>query len=161
MHTGGFPPKEKITVHRTENTGDEMNINEVISQFEIEHKGKYSTEDYELITAVVRDLGLTNFLIKYRNDVKNSDGSHYSVYFYDESNIIHVHPTMIVAKCEFEGFQPAVASRYASYPCMAKLSNWTTQKETRRPICPLCFIEIPLVGHCGSCGFDPDYFVDE
>ena len=66
-----------------------MNINEVIYQFEIEHKGKYSTEDYELITAVVRDLGLTNFLIKYRNDVKNSDGSHYSVYFYDESNVIH------------------------------------------------------------------------
>jgi hypothetical protein len=140
---------------------EKMNIKEVIAQFENEHKGKYSTEDYELITDAVQSLGLRDFIIKYRNDVKNSDGTHYSIFFYDESNLIHVHPTMIVAKCEFRGFQPERKSKYSTYPYMVELSNWTTQKDARRPMCPHCFEEIPLVGQCGRCGFDPDELVDE
>ena len=83
-----------------------MNIEEVIAQFESEHKGKYSIEDRERILTAVRDLGLSEFSIRYRKDVKNADGNPYSIYFYDKSNMIHVHPTMIVAKREFEGFQP-------------------------------------------------------
>ncbi len=138
-----------------------MNIEEVISQFEIEHKGKYSAEDHDLITAAVQDLGLTNFSIKYRNDVKNSDGSHYSVYFYDESNLIHVHPTMIVAKREFDGIQPLKRSKYPRYPYLVELSNWISEKDACRPICPHCFIEIPLIGQCGICDFDPDDIDDE
>ena len=153
MHNGDALAKEE--------PGDEMNIKEVITQFENEHKGKYSKEDSELITAAVHSLGLTDFSIKYRNDVKNSDGSHYSVYFYDESNLVHVHPTMIVAKCEFDGFEPGRKSMYKPFPFMAELSNWTSGKDARRPICPRCFIEIPLVGQCGICSFDPDVFDDE
>jgi hypothetical protein len=138
-----------------------MNIKEVIAKFETEHKGKYSTEDYELITAAAFSLGLTDFSIKYRNDVKNSDGSHYSIYFYDESNLFHVHPTMIVGRCEFRGFQPEKKSKYVTYPFMVELSNWTAQKDARRPMCPHCFIAIPLVGQCGICSFDPDDIGDE
>ena len=138
-----------------------MNIKEVIAQFENEHKGKFSKEDYELITAAMSGLGLADFSIKYRNDVKNSDGSHYSPYFCDESNLVHVHPTMIVAKCEFDGFQPEIKSKYRAWPYMAKLSNWTSGKDAGRPICPHCFIEIPLIGQCGICSFDPDIFDDE
>ena len=138
-----------------------MNIKEVIAQFEIEHKGKYSKEDYELITTAVHNLGLTDFSIKYRSDLKRSDGSYYSIYFYDESNLIHIHPTMIVAKCEFDGFQPGRKSKYLPFPYMAELSNWTTEKDACRPICPHCFVEIPLVGQCGMCGFDPDDIDDE
>jgi hypothetical protein len=144
-----------------EKAGDEMNIKEVIAQFENEHKGKFSKEDYELITTAMSSLGLTDFLIKYRNDYKASDGTHYSPYFYDESNLIHVHPTMIVAKCEFDGFEPGRKSKYKPYPHMVKLSNWTSEKDARRPNCPHCFIEIPLVGQCGRCGFDPDDFDGE
>jgi hypothetical protein len=138
-----------------------MNIKEVIAQFEKEHKGKYSTEDYELITSAVQSLGLTDFSIKYRKDLKKPDGSYYSPYFFDESNLIHVHPTMIVARCEFRGFQAERKSKYSLYPYMVELSNWSTQKDARRPMCPHCFEEIPLVGQCGRCGFDPDEPVDE
>jgi hypothetical protein len=138
-----------------------MNIKEVIAQFENEHRGKFSKQDYELITAAMSGLGLTDFFIKYRNDAKNSDGTHYSIYFYDESNLIHVHPTMIVASCEFDGFQPGKKSKYPPYPHMVELSNWTSGKDARRPICPCCFIEIPLVGQCGICSFDLDVFDDQ
>ena len=131
-----------------------MNIEEVIAQFESEHKGKYSIEDRERILTAVRDLGLTEFSIRYRKDVKNADGNPYSVYFYDKSNIIHVHPTMIVSKREFEGFEAGIRSEYSSFPHMAKLSNWISQKAAKRPQCPKCFLEIPLVGKCGSCEFD-------
>ena len=153
MHNGEAFVKEE--------PGDEMNIKEVIAQFENEHKGKYSKKDYELITAAVSSLGLTDFSVKYRNDVKNSDGSHYSPYFYDESNLVHVHPKMIVAKHEFDGFEPGRKSKYKPYPHMAELSNWTSDKGAGRPICPECFIEIPLVGQCGICSFDPDDFGGE
>ena len=135
-----------------------MNIKEVIAQFENEHKGKYSKKDYELITAAMSGLGLTDFLIKYRTDAKNSDGTHYSIYFYDESDQIHVHPTMIVARSEFDGFQRDRKSRYGAFPYMVELSNWTSEKGAPRPVCPNCYEEIPLIGQCGRCGFDPDHF---
>ena len=142
-----------------------MNIKEVIAQFENEHKGKYSKEDYELIATAMSGLGLTNFSIKYRNDVKTSDGTHYSIFFYDEADLVHVHPTMIVARCEFIGFEPEIRSKYRTWPYMTKLSNWTTDgmngKDVRQPICPHCFIAIPLVGQCGVCGFDPEDLDDE
>lgn len=138
-----------------------MNIEEVISQFETEHQGKYSKEDYELITTAMRNLDLVDFSIKYRNDLRTSDGSHYSIYFHDKSNLIHVHPTMIVAKQEFEGFQVGRKSKYLTYPYMVELSKWNSEKGACRPICPACFIEIPLVGQCGMCGFDPDDIDDE
>jgi len=138
-----------------------MNIEEVISQFETEHKGQFSIEDRERIINAVQDLGLTNFLIKYRNDVKTADGSRYSVYFFDESDFIHVHPTMIVGRKEFKGFQPGKNSKYPSYPYFADLSNWTYKPDRRRPPCPQCFIEIPIIGVCGLCGFDLENFDNE
>lgn len=131
-----------------------MNIDEVIAQFESEHKGKYSIEDRARIVAALNSLGLSEFSIRYRNDVKNADGNPYSIYFYDSTNLVHVHPTMIVAKREFEGFQPGIRSKYSSFPQMAQLSNWTSQTKTGRPLCPHCFVEIPLVGKCGICEFD-------
>lgn len=138
-----------------------MNIDEVISQFETEHKGRFSTEDRQTITGAVHDLGLTEFSIKYRDDVKTADGGRYSVYFFDEMDLIHVHPTMIVAQCEFNGFQQSMRSKYPRYPFIAELSNWTSRPEERRPSCPHCFIEIPLVGQCGICGFDMNEIIED
>lgn len=131
-----------------------MNIEEVIAQFESEHKGKYSIEDRERILAAVKSLDVSEFSIRYRKDVKNADGSPYSVYFYDKENLVHVHPTMVVAKREFDGFQPGVRTKYSSFPHMVQLSNWATPSKSGRPICPHCFVEIPLVGRCGMCEFD-------
>lgn len=131
-----------------------MNIDEVIAQFEKEHKGAYSKNDRELILSAARSLGLEHFEIRYRNDVKTEDGAPYSTYFYDELNLIHVHPEMIVAKQVFDGATPGLVSKFSTFPHMVKLSKWNASSEVRRPICPHCFIEIPLVGICGNCGFD-------
>lgn len=138
-----------------------MNIDQVITQFETEHKGKFSLEDRQTIVEAVEDLGLTEFSIKYRNDVKTADGGRYSVYFFDESDFIHVHPTMIVGRKEFKGSQPGKHSKYHKYPHFADLSNWIQKSGHRQPPCPHCFIEIPLVGVCGLCGLDLENVDDQ
>ena len=138
-----------------------MNIDQVISQFETEHKGKFSVEDRQTIIEAVEDLGLTEFSIKYRNDVKRADGSPYSVYFFDESDFIHLHPRMIVGRRDFKGSRPGKHSKYPTYPYFADLSNWSSKPDHRRPLCPRCFIDIPLVGVCGQCEFDLENVDDQ
>ena len=138
-----------------------MILDDVISQFEAEHKGKYSKDDRELIVAAARSLGLVDFSIRYRNEVKTTDGTHYSVYFRDVADIMHVHPTMIVSRHEFEGFQVGTKSRYSRFPFMTRLSNWSSKDGTGRPVCPRCFLQIPLIGLCGTCGFDLEDLGDE
>lgn len=131
-----------------------MNLEEVIARFESEHKGTYSKSDRETIVAAINSLGLTDFFISYRKDLKMKDGTHYSTYFRDEADVVHVHPTMIVARVEFKGSDPTNMSKFPRYPHMAQLSSWITKDDHSRPICPHCFVDIPLINLCGICGFD-------
>ena len=135
-----------------------MTFDEVVAQFESEHRGKFSEEDRHRITSAVSDLQVSDFSIKYRRNVKTKDGNPYSTYFHDSRDIIHVHPRMVVARHEFAGCNETARSKYAGFPFIVQLSNWTGSSggDSERPICPECFIEIPLVGQCGICGFDLD-----
>jgi hypothetical protein len=109
----------------------------------------------------MKSLDLKDFYIRYRKDVKLRDGSQYSVYFRDNADEIHVHPTMIVARGEFEGSDRTISSKYRQYPHIAQLSGWISKDDTARPTCPNCFLQLPLVGLCGRCEFDINDFRDE
>ena len=138
-----------------------MNLDEVITQFETEHKGTYSKRDRETIVSAMKSLGLTGFFIRYRKDIKMKDGSYYSAYFRDEDDVAHVHPTMIVARGSFEGCDPINRSKFPRYPYMTQLSNWVSKTDATRPSCPNCFLELPLIGVCGTCEFDINEMGDE
>ena len=138
-----------------------MNLDEVIAQFETEHKGKYSKSDREAIVTALTSLGVGGFFISYRKDVKTKDGNYYSTYFRDAEDVVHVHPTMIVARAEFEGSDPTTTSKFPTYPYMAHLSSWISKDDTTRPICPNCFLTIPLIGVCDMCEFDINDLGDE
>jgi hypothetical protein len=138
-----------------------MNLDEVIAQFETEHKGKFSKSDREAIVTALKSLDVKDFFISYRKDVKTKEGKNYSTYFQDELDVVHVHPTMIVARTEFKGADSTGRSKYRMYPYITQLSGWATKADATRPICPNCFLTIPLIGVCGTCEFDINDVGDE
>jgi len=138
-----------------------MNLDEVITQFETEHKGKYSKSDREAIVIALKSLGVMDFFISYRKDVKTKDGNFYSTYFRDEQDVVHVHPTMIVARTEFEECDPAKRSKFPAYPYTTQLSSWISKEDSVRPVCPNCFLTIPLIGVCDMCEFDINDMQDD
>jgi hypothetical protein len=131
-----------------------MNLEEATERFESDRKGRFSPNDKQLIVAIAEELGLVNFAIKQRHDVKTKSGDPYSVYIYDENDVVHFHPTMVVCRREFSGRDPQKKSKYKTYPHFVQLSQWITDGTTDDVICPECFLVIPLVGICGSCGLN-------
>jgi hypothetical protein len=135
-----------------------MNLEEAIEKFQAKRKGRFSPDDKQLIVATAGELNLSNFEIKQRLDVKTKNGDPYSVYIYDVEDIVHFHPTMIVSRTEFDGRDLERKSKYKPYPHFAELSNWIIDEKNDDLICPECFLVIPLVGICGSCGFNVEEF---
>ena len=131
-----------------------MNLDEAIELFESKRKGRFSPADNQFILGIANELALVNFEIKQRLDVKTKSGDPYSVYIYDENDIVHFHPRMVVSRREFNGQDFQQKSKYKAYPNFAELSQWITDGKSDDAICPDCFLVIPLVGICGSCGFN-------
>jgi hypothetical protein len=135
-----------------------MNLEEATDRFESCRKGRFSPEDKQLIVVIAEELGLVNFEIKQRPDVKTKSGDPYSVYIYDENDVVHIHPTMVVCRREFSGQVSKKMSKYKTYPHFVQLSQWITNGKSDDAICPECFLVIPLVGICGSCGLNIEDF---
>ena len=67
-----------------------MNINDAIKTFEGQGHKQYPPSDVKKILAAVEELGFSDFKIT-------------KLYITDLSNVLHIHPTMIVSGRSFDG----------------------------------------------------------
>ena len=132
-----------------------MEINDALTQFQADKKGKYSAKDLDAISEVVSELNLIGFKIKSRGNVVTKSGKPYPIYIRDADDIVHFHPWMIVSRKRFKRCDPTQNSRYKTWPYFLMLDGWITSSvQSDRPQCPKCFIEIPPTDICGMCELD-------
>ena len=132
-----------------------MEINEALLQFQADKRGGYSAKDLDAISEVVSELNLSGFEIKLKGNVFTKSGKPYPIYIRDAEDIVHFHPWMIVSRKPFNRCDPTQNSKYKSWPYFLVLDGWiTSSKESDRPQCPNCFIEIPPTDICGRCELD-------
>ena len=132
-----------------------MEINEALTQFQADKKGKYSTKDLDAISEVVSELNLSGFEIKSRSNDGSKSGKPYPIYIRDSDDIVHFHPWMIVSRKRFKRCDPTQNSKYKTWPYFIMLDGWISSSvQSDKPQCPNCFIEIPPTDICGQCEFD-------
>lgn len=132
-----------------------MEINEALTQFQSDKKGRYSARDLDTISEVVSELNLSNFEIKLKGNVVTKSGKPYPIYIRDADDIVHFHPWMIVSKKQFKRCDPTQKSKYRTWPHFLALDGWiTSSMQTDRPQCLNCYIEIPPTDICGRCELD-------
>ena len=86
-----------------------MDIDAALRQFRGEKS--YGTADMAVIMEAVGALGVTDFLL-------------HEDYVYDVSDIVHIHPTMIVASRPFPGSVDRGSLPYPDCPHFRPLSRW-------------------------------------
>ena len=132
-----------------------MDIDEALTQFQADKKGRYSTKDLDAIFEVVSELGLSGFEVKLKGNVVTKSGKPYPIYVRDAEDVVHFHPWMIVSRKQFKRCDPIQKSKYKTWPHFLMLDGWiTSSKPSDRPQCPDCFIEIPPTDICGQCELD-------
>ena len=132
-----------------------MEINEALTQFQADKKGKYSTKDLDAISEVVSELNLSDFEVKLKANVVTKSGKPYPIYIRDADDIVHFHPWMIVSRKRFKRCDPTQNSKYKTWPYFIMLDGWISSSvQSDKPQCPNCFIEIPPTDICGQCEFD-------
>ena len=132
-----------------------VDIDEALTQFQADKKGRYSTKDLDAIFEVVSELGLSGFEIKLKGNVVTKSGKPYPIYVRDAEDVVHFHPWMIVSRKQFKRCDPIQKSKYKTWPHFLMLDGWiTSSKPSDRPQCPNCFIEIPPTDICGQCELD-------
>ena len=132
-----------------------MDIDEALTQFQADKKGRYSTKDLDAIFEVVSELGLSGFEVKLKGNVVTKSGKPYPIYVRDAEDVVHFHPWMIVSRKQFKRCDPIQKSKYKTWPHFLMLDGWiTSSKPSDRPQCPNCFIEIPPTDICGQCELD-------
>jgi hypothetical protein len=132
-----------------------MEINEALTQFQSDKKGKYSAKDLDAISEVVSELNLSGFEVRLKSNVVTKSGKPYPIYIRDADDIVHFHPWMIVSRKRFKRCDPTQNSRYKTWPYFLMLDGWITSSvQSDRPQCPKCFIEIPPTDICGMCELD-------
>ena len=132
-----------------------MEINEALTQFQADKKGKYLAKDLDAISEVVSELNLSGFEVKLKGNVVTKSGKPYPIYIRDADDIVHFHPWMIVSRKRFKQCDPTQNSKYKAWPYFLKLDGWVTSSgPADRPQCPNCFIEIPPTDICGMCELD-------
>ena len=132
-----------------------VDIDEALTQFQADKKGRYSTKDLDAIFEVVSELGLSGFEVKLKGNVVTKSGKPYPIYVRDAEDVVHFHPWMIVSRKQFKRCDPIQKSKYKTWPHFLMLDGWiTSSKPSDRPQCPNCFIEIPPTDICGQCELD-------
>lgn len=131
-----------------------MKLVEAILGFEKQRKGSFSKSDRERIVAVAEELRLNDFGLYIVPSKK------YPQFIRDVDDVLHVHPTMMVASRPFNGSTDRGVDPYPKYPHHCVLTEWIFDKgKAGRPVCPGCHIEVRLEGTCEFCGWsssDPD-----
>lgn len=127
-----------------------MNLDDAIAAFEKQRKGAFSKGDRARIVATAEELGLNEF------DLYTVASKKYPQFVRDFNDVLHIHPTMLVSARSFSGSINRGTDPYPKYPHHLALEEWTSEKgPSGRPLCPACHIEIPLVGRCGHCDWNP------
>lgn len=125
-----------------------MNLGDAITAFEVQRRGCFSKADRARIVATAGELGLSDFVV-YVAPSKN-----YPQFIRDVDDVLHVHPTMLVAGRSFRDSTDRGADPYPKYPHHLALAEWIHEKGVSgRPVCPTCHLEVPLVGQCDHCGW--------
>ena len=132
-----------------------MEINEALTQFQADKKGKYSAKDLDAISEVVSELNLSGFEVRLKSNVVTKSGKPYPIYIRDADEIVHYHPWIIYSRKRFKRCDPINFSKFKQHPYFLKLDGWITSSvQDDKPQCPNCFIEIPPTDICGQCEFD-------
>jgi len=132
-----------------------MEINDALTQFQADKKGKYSAKDLDAISEVVSELNLSGFEVKLKGKVVTKSGKPYSIYIRDSDDIVHFHPTIIYSRKRFKRCDPIHISKFEYHPYFLMLDGWISSSgPADRPQCPECFIEIPPTDICGRCELD-------
>ena len=132
-----------------------MEINEALTLFQADKKGKYSTKDLDAISEVVSELNLSDFEVKVKANVVTKSGKPYPIYIRDSDDIVHFHPTIIYSRKRFKRCDPIHVSKFKHHPHFLLLDGWISSSvPSDRPQCPNCFIEIPPTDICGICELD-------
>ena len=132
-----------------------MEINEALTQFQSDKKGKYSAKDLDAISEVISELNLSGFEVRLKSNVVTKSGKPYPIYIRDADDIVHFHPWIIYSRKRFKRCDPINFSKFKQHPYFLKLDGWITSSvQDDKPQCPNCFIEIPPTDICGQCEFD-------
>lgn len=96
-----------------------MDIASALNEFDSHRSRSFSSRDREKILAVVKELGLKDFALKFRDDKKSA------VYIFDlDGDVLHVHPRMLVARRTFSGATNRGARPYEFHRYHFPLSKW-------------------------------------
>ena len=123
-----------------------MNINDAIKTFEGQGHKQYPPSDVKKILAAVEELGFSDFKIT-------------KLYITDLSNVLHIHPTMIVSGRSFDGSVDRGPEPYRAWPHFVDLDGMhdlgKSKKETIGAIqCPDFHNPFPVTSEC-ECGWKP------
>jgi len=132
-----------------------MEINEALTQFQVDRKGGYSAKDLDAISEVVSELNLSGFEVKLKGNVVTKSGKPYPIYIRDSEDIVHFHPWIIYSRKRFKRCDPINFSKFEYHPYFLMLDGWIASSvPSDKPQCPNCFIEIPPTDICGICELD-------
>jgi len=127
-----------------------MNIDQAITEFENRRGKKYSQGDSQKIRAVVAELRLSQFDIQ-------GDGAG-SELVYDIDNVLHIHPTMLVAGTPYKDSFNRGPEPYVKYPHFFQLEGWSRDSAATREkggvtevLCATNFMWVPVNTEC-LCG---------
>ena len=124
-----------------------MDLDAAITEFERRRGKKYSAADRRVITETCSELGAEGFAVR-------PDGEIVS----DREDIVHIHPTMIVARHQFKGSVKR-DTFYPHFVYFRALDNWVDRSGFLRGkgaadevTCPKCFMTVPRGSECTRDG---------
>lgn len=121
-----------------------VDLMQAIADLEGRRGKKFGSGDRKVIASVVVDLGVSDFEIRASEDVVRDTG-----------DVIHIHPTMIVARRPFEGSTDRGPEPYPNHRHFRKLDGWVDASQKGKSAnfsgevsCPKCFLVVPRGSEC-------------